>query len=215
MERSTSLKSVFVLAIIGFCMSTNGFAGLVSSDSTELIGNLADPSKPGCFKIQVDYDIYDGTAGTDPLGSNGLYQAVFKLTHLGSDGSGEDVVNLNMFSVYSTDSTSASAVNQGGTPTPVAPSWIDHVGDFFTDQSVWWFDEYEGGPGILAKDDVSQLLILTFNAADIPQENIIIEADSHVYGIYGQETITLAVVPEPATMILLAGGTVLLRRRRR
>ena len=199
MERSTSLKSVFVLAIIGFCMSTNGFAGLVSSDSTELIGNLADPSKPGCFKIQVDYDIYD---------QGGDYKVTFQLTHLGSDGSGESVVDVGLFTVYNGDYTSIGSEGAG-----VAPDWIDPLGTW-SDRAVYYFDD--GPPGFdsnFSDGEVSQLLFLTFDSAEIPQV-VNIEIDSSTYGIYGEESITL-VVPEPATMILLAGGAFLLRRRRR
>ncbi|OQY02951.1 MAG: hypothetical protein B6I25_08650 [Planctomycetales bacterium 4572_13] len=212
-------NAAFALLIVGLCIS-NSFAGLVDgSTATATLSDRLEHVTDGwvSFAVQVDYEVYDGTDGTDPLGSNGLYQAVFKLTHLGGVDSGDTAVNMWFFTVYSGDYTSAVAVDQGGSPTPVLPNYIasKYTPEVLTDRAEYYFDDDEPDfNGTFAEGDVSQLLILTFNPADMPQENITIEADSSSYGLYGQETITL-VVPEPATLLLLASGSVLLLRVRK
>ena len=223
MESKRCFASIAIALLVGVVFISNSSAGLVTSDTAYLIGNFTEDNapddykdKPGCFKVHVDYAVYDGNDEADPLGDNGLYQAVFKLTHLGSDGSGETVVKVGMFTVYSGDYTSAVAVDQGGSPTPVLPNYIasKYTPEALTDRAVYYFDDDAPNyDSTFAVDDVSQLLVLTFDPTKMPQENIGIEIDSSVYGIYGEGTVTL--IPEPVTLLLLGSGGVLLRVRKR
>lgn len=207
MKNGRVLKSIAYFLLISAFIS-NSFAGLVQTDSVNILGDLADPAKPGSFLVQVDYQVYDGTDAGDLLGANGLYQAVFTLTHLGAGGTGEAVLNFGRFTVFTGDYTSISAVGTG-----VTPIWIDPVGTW-TDRARYYFDS--DAPDYLptfAEGDVSQQLVLTFDPLDMPQTDIIIEANGAAYNMHADTTITL--IPEPATLLLLGSGAVLFRIRRK
>jgi hypothetical protein len=196
MESRTSLKSVVALAIIGLCIS-NGFAGLVDlSDSYYHESSETTFS----FVVRVDYEVHD-------IGG-GQYEARFQLEHLGAAAGGDTSMDIGRFVVFSEDPVAIGSISD---PELVAPVWIYPV-TTWSDRARYDFDP-DFIPGF-ADEDVSEWLTLTFNAADMPQSDIVIEIDGAAYGDGGDTFITLA-VPEPATLLLLGSGMMLMKRRKR
>jgi hypothetical protein len=199
MESKKSFASVAVFLLVAGLFISNSFAGLVTSDTAYLSGNLDDPSPEGCFKIQVDYEVHD-------IGGS-QYEVRFLLDHLGSDGSGETVVNMAQFIVYNKDYASHTESGSGVAPSYVSEAWTDRVVYGFQDATPPYAGTFAEGSG------VSQLLVLTYDSADLPA-TVAIEADQFTSpNVYGEATITL--IPEPATLMLLAGGALLLKKRQR
>lgn len=211
-------NTAFALLIVGL-FTSGSFAGLVDSGSVDIVGDVSAPQ--GSFTVQVDYWLYNGAGTDDPLGQNGYYQATFQLTHNGGTGE-EPIPGVRTFTVftelsgsastphYDYDCVSAGVVNQdpdiGGEAPLAGVKWDDKV-------EFWFTTTPSSGVSTFFEGDISQLLVVNFNSSSMPLENLLLEIDGDENGINGDVRIDM--IPEPATLLLLGSGSVLLLRARK
>lgn len=232
-----SWKCISVLFLLIF--TTNSFAALVSGSAgfVDIVGDLSDPLTPGSFTVRVKYAVFDGGAGFNPLGNDGdgsKFQVAFELEHLGSGGE-PPTLNVGRFTVfthlenlaslphYTINYDQATYIDQsiGG----LAPIFINESTTANTVGVQYYFmtllqvpllgpvEVLDGNPPVAINNDFSQMMVMTFDPSEMPLEDILVEINGADGNVHGDARITL--IPEPCSLLLMAGGVVLLNLRKR